>query len=163
MMAYEQYDVMPDVVTLAKALGCGVPVGAFAARGEAANALVPGDHGSTYGGNPLAAAAVNIVFELFKSEKVLENVSRVSNYLTRAFDNLVQKYDCIKERRGLGLMQGLKFDQSVGKIIQTAMEKGLITFSAGSDIIRFVPPLIIKEQHIDEMLDILEESIRENI
>lgn len=163
MMAYEQYGVLPDVVTLAKALGCGVPVGAFAARGKAAEALEPGDHGSTYGGNPFAAAAVNIVFELFESEKVLENVSRVSGYLVRAFDSLVEKYDCIKERRGLGLMQGLKFDRPVGKIIQTAMAKGLITFSAGSDIIRFVPPLIIKEQHIDEMLNILEESIRENI
>lgn len=159
MMAYEQYGVKPDVVTLAKALGCGVPVGAFAAKEEVAEALVPGDHGSTYGGNPFAAAAICKVFELFEKQQVLANVREVSAYLEEKLDALVQKYACIKERRGKGLMQGLAFDRPVKTIIAKAMEAGLITFSAGEQTIRFVPPLVITKEHVDEMIQILEPVI----
>ncbi len=156
MMAYEQYGIKPDVVTLAKALGCGVPVGAFAAKEEAAAALVPGDHGSTYGGNPFAAAAICKVFELFEKQQILANVCGVSAYLVEKLDALAEKYTCIKERRGKGLMQGLEFDRPVKGIIGKAMEHGLITFSAGEKIIRFVPPLVIGKEHVDEMIQILE-------
>ncbi|MDE7210978.1 MAG: aspartate aminotransferase family protein [Lachnospiraceae bacterium] len=159
MMAYEQYGVKPDVVTLAKALGCGVPVGAFAATQEAASALVPGDHGSTYGGNPFAAAAICKVFELFEKQNVLENVREVSAYLGEKLDVLVQKYACIKERRCKGLMQGLEFDRPVKGIIGEAMEAGLITFSAGERIIRFVPPLVMGKAQVDEMVRSLEPVI----
>ena len=161
MMAYEQYGVKPDVVTLAKALGCGVPVGAFAAREDVAAVLVPGDHGSTYGGNPFAAAAICKVFELFEKYQVLENVREVSVYLEEKLDALAKKYQCVKERRGKGLMQGLEFDRPVKEIIGKAMNAGLITFSAGEKIIRFVPPLVIKKEHIDEMIEILEPIIAE--
>ncbi|MDE7326383.1 MAG: aspartate aminotransferase family protein [Lachnospiraceae bacterium] len=161
MMAYEQYAIKPDVVTLAKALGCGVPVGAFAAKEEFALALVPGDHGSTYGGNPFAAEAICKVFELFGKQQVLENVRNVSVYLEKKLDVLAEKYACIKERRGRGLMQGLEFDRPVKGIIGKAMEAGLITFSAGENIIRFVPPLVIGKEHVDEMIGILEPVIAE--
>lgn len=159
MMAYEQYGIKPDVVTLAKALGCGVPVGAFAAKEDVAAALVPGDHGSTYGGNPFAAAAICKVFELFEKYQVLENVREVSAYLEEKLDMLTKKYQCVKERRGRGLMQGLEFDRPVKEIIRKSMNAGLITFSAGERIIRFVPPLVIKREHIDEMMEILESVI----
>ncbi len=161
MMAYEQYKIKPDVVTLAKALGCGVPVGAFVAKEEYAAALVPGDHGSTYGGNPFAAAAISKVFELFEKQQVLENVREVSAYLEKQLDVLEEKYACIKERRGRGMMQGLEFDRPVKEIIKKAMDAGLITFSAGERIIRFVPPLVIGKEHVDEMIKILEPVIAE--
>ncbi|MDE7061420.1 MAG: acetylornithine/succinylornithine family transaminase, partial [Lachnospiraceae bacterium] len=135
MMAYEQYGIKPDVVTLAKALGCGVPVGAFAAKEDVAAALVPGDHGSTYGGNPFAAAAICKVFELFEKYQVLENVREVSAYLEEKLDMLTKKYQCVKERRGRGLRQGLEFDRPVKEIIRKSMNAGLITFSAGERII----------------------------
>lgn len=163
MMAYEQYGIRPDVVTLAKALGCGVPVGAFAAREEVAAALVPGDHGSTYGGNPFAAAAVCKVFELFEKQQVLENVREVSAYLVERLDALAGKYACIRERRGKGLMQGLEFDRPVKEIITRAMDAGLIVFSAGERILRFVPPLVIEKAHVDEMTGILETVIAREI
>lgn len=159
MLAYEQYGVKPDIVTMAKALGCGVPVGAFVAKEEVAAAMVPGDHGTTYGGNPFAAAAVSKVFDLFESEKVLENVNEVSAYLVEKLDALATKSDIIKERRGLGLMQGLEFTVPVRDIIEKALAKGLIIISAGANIIRFVPPLVIRKEHVDEMISILEECI----
>ena len=161
MMAYEQYGIKPDIVTLAKALGCGVPVGAFAAKEEVANAMVPGDHGTTYGGNPFAAAAVSKVFDLFASEKVLENVKEVSAYLWEKLDALMAKYDCITDHRGLGLMQGLEFSVPVRDIVNRALEKNLIVISAGTNVIRFVPPLIIKKEHVDEMIAILDTCIQE--
>ena len=107
MFAYQQYGVKPDIVTVAKALGCGVPVGAFAAKDEVAKALVPGDHGTTYGGNPLACAAAVKVFELFDSLKVLDNVKEVGTYLASELDKIVAEYDIATERRGMGLIQGL--------------------------------------------------------
>lgn len=163
MMAYEQYGVKPDVVTLAKALGCGVPVGAFVAAEEAAAALVPGDHGSTYGGNPFAAAAICKVFELFEKQHILDNVRDVSAYLEEKLDALAGKFSCITDRRGKGLMQGLEFDRPVKEIISKAMGAGLITFSAGERIIRFVPPLVITKENVDEMIGILEPVIAEAV
>ena len=131
------------------------------AKEEYAAALVPGDHGSTYGGNPFAAAAILKVFELFEKQQVLENVREVSVYLEKQLDVLEEKYACIKERRGRGMMQGLEFDRPVKEIIKKAMDAGLITFSAGERIIRFVPPLVIGKEHVDEMIKILEPVIAE--
>lgn len=159
MFAYEQYGIKPDVMTSAKALGCGVPVGAFAATNTVAEAFEPGDHGTTYGGNPFVCAAINKVFEIYEKEQVLANVNEVGTYLVTELDKLVQKYDCIKERRGLGLMQGLEFTKPVKDIIENAMKHNLIVFSAGTNVIRFVPPLIITKQHVDEMITILKECI----
>lgn len=159
MLAYEQYGVKPDIVTLAKALGCGIPVGAFVAKEEVAAALVPGDHGSTYGGNPLAGAAICKVFELFEKQQVLANVKEVSGYLEKKLDELVAKYACVKERRGKGLMQGIELTCPAKDVVAAAMDAGLITFTAGANVIRFVPPLVIKKEHVDEMTAILEPVI----
>lgn len=162
MYAYEQYGVKPDILATAKALGCGVPVGAFAMTERVAlKSLTAGDHGSTYGGNPLACRAICSVFELMEEKKVLENVNRVSVYLERKLSSLVEKYDFISAQRGLGLMRGLVFDCPVNVILQKTLKKGLVLINAGSNILRFVPPLVITEQDVDDMLAILAEALDE--
>lgn len=161
MFAYEQFGVKPDIITSAKALGCGVPVGAFAATKEVADAFEPGDHGTTYGGNPFAMAAVCKVLELFEQDEILKHVQEVAPYLEQKLEELVLKYDFIQERRGLGLMQGLEFHQPVKELIPLLMSKGLILISAGANVLRFVPPLIIEKNHVDEMVALLEEGMKE--
>lgn len=161
MYAYEQYGVKPDIVTTAKALGCGVPVGAFAANEKVAKALVPGDHGTTYGGNPFVTTAINTVFDLYDELKITEHVKEVAPYLEKKLDELKEKYDFIIDRRGLGLMQGLEFSIPVGPIIQKALEKKLILINAGTNIIRFVPPLVITTENVDEMISILDSVLAE--
>lgn len=162
MFAYEQYGVKPDILTVAKALGCGVPVGAFLAREEVAKALVPGDHGTTYGGNPLACAAAVKVLELFKKQNVLDNVKKVSDYLEKKLDEIVAEYDFVVERRGLGLMQGLEINTDIKdlkKVIAACLDNGLILFTAGTNVIRFVPPLVISEADVDEMIAKLKKAL----
>lgn len=160
IFAYQDYEVEPDIMTTAKALGCGVPVGAFVLNEKTAqNSLVPGDHGTTYGGNPLACRAVSKVFDLFEEEKILEHVQKIAPYLEKKLDELVEKYDFLTERRGKGLMQGVVVSgRPVGEIINKAIENGLFVLSAGTDVLRFVPPLIITEADIDEMAEKLERS-----
>ena len=160
MFAFQSYGVMPDIMTCAKALGCGVPVGAFVLNEKTAgNSLAPGDHGTTYGGNPLACCAVSKVFDLFEEEKILVHVQEIAPYLEEKLDKLVEKYDFLTERRGKGLMQGLVVSgRPVGEIINKAIENGLFVLSAGSDVLRFVPPLIITKADIDEMVEKLEKS-----
>lgn len=160
MFACQGYGVMPDVMTCAKALGCGVPVGAFVLNEKTANAsLVPGDHGTTYGGNPFACAAVSKVFELFEKEKIVEHVRQITPYLEKKLDVLVDKYDFITARRGKGLMQGLVLEgKPVGEVVTKAIENGLLVISAGSNVLRLVPPLVITEADIDEMIEKLEKS-----
>ena len=158
MFAYEQYGVKPDILTVAKALGCGVPIGAFLATEEVAKALVPGDHGTTYGGNPLACAAATKVFELFEKQNILANVKEVSAYLEKKLEELVGEYDFIVERRGLGLMQGLELSISPKDVIAKALDNGLILFSAGTNVIRMVPPLVITKSDVDEMIEKLKKS-----
>ena len=160
MFAFQDYGVEPDVMTTAKALGCGVPVGAFVLnKMTAENSLVPGDHGTTYGGNPFACAAVSKVFDLFESEKITEHVKEVSAYLEKKLDALTEKYDFLTARRGKGLMQGLVVSgRPVGEIVTKAIENGLLVISAGSDVLRLVPPLVITEADVDEMIEKLEKS-----
>ncbi len=160
MYAWQKYGVKPDILVTAKALGCGVPVGAFLMTEQvAANSLTSGDHGTTYGGNPLAAAAINIVLDLFEENHILENVHSVAPYLEEKLDALAETYDFIETRRGAGLMQGLVFNRPVGDVISRALENGLILINAGTDIIRFVPPLIITKEDVDTMIEILERSL----
>ncbi len=160
MYAWQKYGVKPDIMTSAKALGCGVPVGAFLMTEEVGrNSLVAGDHGTTYGGNPLACAAVEKVLDLFERNHIIENVREVAPYLEARLEELKEKHSCIIERRGTGLMQGLKLDRPVNEIINKALEKGLILINAGADIIRFVPPLVIQKEHVDEMIAILDSCI----
>ena len=147
-------------MTCAKALGCGIPVGAFVLNEKtAAASLVPGDHGTTYGGNPLACAAVSKVFDLFEQEKIVEHVQELTPYLVEKLDGLVEKYDFLSQRRGMGFMQGLVVTgRPVGEIVKKALENGLVVLSAGSDVIRLVPPLVITRENIDEMMEKLEAS-----
>ena len=159
MFAYQQYEVKPDIVTVAKALGCGVPVGAFLATDEVAKALVPGDHGSTYGGNPLSCAAAVKVFELFDKLDVLNNVRVVGDYLKNELEKLVADYDIVEERRGLGLIQGLQLSINPKNVIAQALDNGLILFSAGTNVIRFVPPLVITKEDVDLMIIKLREAL----
>ena len=164
MFAWQQFGVKPDIMTCAKALGCGVPVGAFLMTEKVgANSLTAGDHGTTYGGNPLACAAVSKVLDLFEEETITDHLGQISGYLETKLDALKEQFSCITDRRGSGLMQGLVFDQAVAPIINRALEKGLILINAGTDIIRFVPSLIIQEEHVDEMIAILDECIRETV
>ncbi len=157
MFAYQEYGVQPDIVTCAKALGCGVPVGAFLLNEKtASHSLVPGDHGTTYGGNPLACAAANCVLDLFQQEKIVEHVQEITPYMEKTLDNLVNKYDFITCRRGKGLMQGLELNHVAAKdIVAKAIDKNLLLLTAGGNVIRFLPPLIIEKKHIDEMAEIL--------
>ena len=161
MFAWQKYGIKPDIMTTAKALGCGVPVGAFLMTEKVAqNSLVAGDHGTTYGGNPLAAAAINNVLDLFEENHIIENVNTVGEYLEKRLDELVEKYDFIETRRGYGLMQGLVFNCPVGPFIQKALDSGLVLINAGANIIRFIPPLIITKEHVDEMMTILESCLQ---
>ena len=160
MYAWQRFGVKPDIMTSAKALGCGVPVGAFMMTEKVAqHSLTAGDHGTTYGGNPLACTAVEKVLDLFEEDHIIEHVREVAPYLEQRLNELAEKYDCIQERRGVGLMQGLVFDHPVGDIINRALEKGLILINAGADIIRFVPPLVITRENVDEMIAILDTCI----
>ena len=160
MFAWQEYGVEPDIMTCAKALGCGIPVGAFVLNKKTAeHSLVPGDHGTTYGGNPLACAAVSAVFDIFEKEKIVDHVQQVSAYLEKRLDELVEKYDFLTVRRGKGLMQGLVVSgRPVGEIVQQALKNGLLVITAGSDVLRMVPPLVITEADVDEMIEKLEKS-----
>lgn len=160
MFAWQNYGIKPDIMTCAKALGCGVPVGAFVVTQKVADAsLKPGDHGTTYGGNPLVGAAVSKVFDIFEETKLVEHVKEVSVYLEEQLDKLVEEYDFVTARRGMGLMQGLELTIPVGEVSAKALENGLIVITAGSNVLRFVPPLVIEKEHVDEMIEKLKKAL----
>ncbi len=162
MYAWQCYGIRPDIMTSAKAVGCGIPVGAFMMTERVAqHSLTSGDHGTTYGGNPLACAAVSKVIDLFEEQDILSNVSETGAYLYEKLDALAAKYDCIKAHRGVGLMQGLECGGPVGEIINRAVEKGLLLINAGTTVIRFIPPLIASKQDVDDMAAILDECFSE--
>lgn len=160
MFAWQGYGVKPDVMTTAKALGNGTPVGAFLACGKAATAMVPGDHGTTYGGNPLVCAAANAVLDVFKEKNIVGHVKEVGAYLYEKLEELVAEYDCVIAHRGKGLIQGLEFNSAVGPVVTNALlEQHLVLISAGANIIRFVPPLVIEQADVDEMVVRLKAAI----
>ena len=162
MFSWQNYNVKPDIMTSAKALGCGVPVGAFLMTQKVADkSLAPGDHGTTYGGNPFVGAAVDKVLEMMEREQITDYVKKIAPYFEKKLDEIVEKYDFITARRGVGLMQGLVCEKPVGQIAAKALEEGLIIITAGSNVIRFVPPLIIEEKHVDEMIQKLEKVLSE--
>ena len=157
MFAWQQYGVKPDIMTSAKALGCGVPVGAFLMTEKVAEmSLKPGDHGTTYGGNPFVGAAADKVLEIMERDHITDHVKQITPYLEQKLDGLMEKYDFITARRGMGLIQGLVSEKPLGQIAARAIEEGLLIITAGSDVIRFVPPLIIEEKHVDEMVEKLD-------
>lgn len=154
MFAWQQYGVKPDVMTVAKALGNGVPIGAFLASGEAALAMVPGDHGTTYGGNPMVTAAAAKVLELFETRNLVDHVKEVGGYLWTKLEELVEKYEIITDHRGIGLMQGLELSAAAAPVVKEALlAQKLVLISAGSNIIRFVPPLVIEKSDVDDMAE----------
>ena len=158
MYAFMQYDVYPDILTSAKALGNGVPVGAFLVNKKVASAsLVAGDHGTTYGGNPFAAAAVCEVLRQYEKLDIVSHVKALTPYLESRLDELVNKYDCITSRRGMGFMQGLELGIAPSEVINAGIEKGILTLSAGSNVLRLLPPLIITDKDIDNMYNILDD------
>ena len=162
MYAWQQYGVKPDIMTTAKALGCGLPVGAFLMTEKVAqNSLVAGDHGTTYGGNPLACAAINAVLDEYERLDVTGHVKETAPYLEEKMDELTAKHSMCTLRRGRGFMQGIVFDRPVAPVIARAMDKGLIMINAGANILRFLPPLVIEKEHIDEMYGILDEVMTE--
>ena len=159
MFCYQSYDILPDVVCVAKALGNGLPIGAFLCREECA-ALVPGDHGSTYGGNPLVCAAANAVMDQFEELNLTAHVKEVGAYLYEQLEQLTAEFDCIKDHRGIGLMQGIELTIPVGDVIKKAQKEGLIIISASGNVIRFVPPLVIEKKHVDEMIAKLKKCLQ---
>ena len=161
LFAWQEYGVKPNIMTCAKALGCGVPVGAFVLDEKTAlGSLVPGDHGTTYGGNPFVCAAVSKVLDIFEQDAIVDHVKEVGAYLEGKLDALVDKYDCIAARRGKGLIQGLVIQgRPVGEVVLKSMDEGLIVITAGSDVLRLVPPLVITKDHVDEMVTKLERAL----
>ena len=156
--AWQAYGVKPDIMTCAKALGCGVPVGAFVLGKKAAkSSLVPGDHGTTYGGNPFVCAAVSKVFDILEKDEILKHVQEHILFLEDALDRLAANHDCVLERRGMGFMQGLvlKKEYPVGEVVKKALDEGLLVISAGENVLRIVPPLIIRKEDILKMEEIL--------
>lgn len=160
MFAWQGFGVKPDILTMAKAIGNGIPVGAFAMTEEVAKySLKPGDHGATYGGNPLACTAMKKVIEIFEKEDIIGHVNKVAPYLTKRLDELVQEVGCVAERKGKGLMQGIVLTKPVAEVNSRAIEEGLLVIQAHGNVLRFVPPLIVEEKHIDEMIDKLRRAL----
>lgn len=159
IMTYFQFDIMPDIVCLAKGIGCGVPVGAFVANEKYAKAMEPGDHGSTYGGNPLVCAAVSAVFDIIEQDRLLDNVQAMAAYLEEQLDQIVADYDCVLSHRGIGLMQGLVLNQSVKSVVADMFDQGVIVITAGADVIRMLPPFIITKDDVDTMIKALRNAL----
>lgn len=158
MFAYQMYNIKPDILLSAKALGCGIPVGAFICNDKAAS-MTYGDHGTTYGGNPLVCAAVSTVHDIYKEEKILDHVNEVGKYLWDRLEELKNKYDCIKDHRGVGLIQGLQFKDSSVEVVKACLDNGLVVIGAGNNTVRFVPPLIINNAVVDAMIERMEKAL----
>lgn len=160
MFAWQDYGVKPDLMCMAKAIGNGVPVGAFAMTEKVAEySLKPGDHGTTYGGNPFACTAVSKVLDIFEEERIVEHVKEITPYLEEKLDALVENFETVIKRRGKGLMQGLVLERPVGEVIKKAQSEGLIVISAGGNVLRLVPPLVIEKEHVDEMFEKLKRAL----
>ena len=156
MFAFEHYGIRPDIMTMAKGIGSGITVGCFAAPKKVADCMVPGDHGTTFGGNPLSMAAVNATIDQFKKQNLVEHAAEMGEYLGQKLEELVKKHDICASTRGLGLMRGLELNEPVKDYVNKALDAGLILMAAGERVIRFVPPLVIEKSDIDEMFDILD-------
>lgn len=158
MFAFQNYGVMPDILLCAKALGCGVPIGAFVCNDKAAS-MTYGDHGTTYGGNPFVCTAVSEVFDIYREENILDNVKDVGSHLWDRLEELKLRFGCIVDHRGLGLMQGLEFSFPPADLVARCLNAGLVLISAGNNTVRFVPPLVIDKNDVDDMAAILNRQI----
>ena len=162
MFAWQKFGVKPDIMACAKALGCGIPVGAFLmTEAVSESSLKPGDHGTTYGGNPFAGAAVSKVLDIFAEQDIVEHVRKISAHLEESLEKLKEEYTFVAARRGVGLMQGLELAIPVSEVSTKALEEGLILITAGGNVLRFVPPLVIEKEHVDEMTEKLRKVFAE--
>ncbi|NLC47287.1 MAG: aspartate aminotransferase family protein [Firmicutes bacterium] len=157
MFACQHYGVKPDILTLAKALGSGVPIGAMLAGSKVAGSFAPGDHASTYGGNPLATAAALTAFEVI-SEGLVQQAARVGEYFKKQLNSLKEKWPTVQEVRGLGLLLGVELSVPAAPFVAAARERGLLILTAGEKVLRFLPPLTITEHEVDKAMAILEEA-----
>ena len=158
--AWQQMGVKPDIMTMAKAIGNGIPVGAFAMTEKVAqHSLKPGDHGTTYGGNPLACMAVKTVIDIFEKEDLIGHVNEIAPYLTEKLEEVVSEFDCAVKVKGKGLIQGLQITKPTGEVTKKALEEGLLIISAGQNVLRVIPPLIVEKEHIDEMIEKLKKAL----
>ena len=132
-----------------------MPVGAFVCGEKCMDTLVPGDHGTTYGGNPLVTSVVSKVFDIYEEDLVVEHAKVMGDYLTEELEKIAFEFNSVVKRKGMGLMQGLELRVPVGDIVNEALENGLVVISAGGNVLRMLPPLIISKENIDLMLDIL--------
>ncbi len=160
MYGYMHYNIEPDIFTLAKALGGGFPIGAVCAKNFIAGAFEPGDHGSTFGGNPLACAAGLAVFSAFKDEHIVEESARMGQYLTGRLNGLKSRYGCITEVRGMGLMIGIQFNKEMAVEVKDRLfKRKILVGSVKTSIIRLLPPLVVKSHHIDVLITNLDEIL----
>lgn len=160
MFAWQSYGVKPDLMAMAKAIGSGVPVGAFAMTEKVAGySLEPGDHGTTYGGNPLACAAVAKTLEIFEKEELVAHGQEIGRYLRQQLELLQKECDGIEELRGTGMIQGIKVKKPAGEVSSAALKEGLILISAKGNVMRIVPPMIIEKTHVDEFIEKLKKIL----
>ena len=160
---YQNFGILPDIITLAKTLGGGFPIGALIAKNKIADLMGPGTHASTFGGSPLACSAALAVIETIEKEHLLENVKRMGEYLRKKLEDLKKKYSFIKEIRGLGLMFGLELKISGQGIVEKALKNGLLINCTQEKILRIMPPLTVSKKEIDTAIAILDKSIRNEI
>ncbi len=161
LFAYEQEGIIPDIITMAKAMGNGFPLGATLAGEKVAAAFEPGSHASTFGGNPLGMAAARVTLEILLSEGIIQECRNKGSYLMARMQELQTRHKLIKEVRGRGLLVGVELNREAAVIIARAMKRGLLIASAGPNVLRFVPPLIATKQDIDQATAILDEVFKE--
>lgn len=161
LFAWQEYGVKPDIMTTAKAIGCGVPVGAFLMTEKVGKAsLTAGDHGTTYGGNPLGGTAITEVLRQFEVRDIPGHAKEVGAYLYEKLEEIKNEYDVVTDHRGKGLMQGLELNTEVAPVINAALDAGLVLINAGTKIIRFLPPLVIEKEDVDTMITVLKEAMK---
>ena len=160
LFAFENFDIQPDVITLAKALGGGVPIGAMLCNAKA-DVFVPADHASTFGGNPLAATAAQVVLDELLTNNLLAHVKEMGTYLESELHKLKEAFSVITDVRGMGLMQGIALNIAPKDVVNKCIEKGMLVVGAGENVVRFVPPLVISKEQIDECISILKEALKE--
>ncbi len=161
LFAYQYFDVVPDIMCTAKGIAGGIPCGVMMAKARVAESFKPGDHASTFGGNPLATAAGNVVVDTLLNGGVLENVKKMGAYLTECLEKVKEKYSFVTDARGVGLMQGIELDRPVGDIVGKCIKSGLLLVNAGKNVIRFVPSLIVSKEDIDKAMEILDMVLSE--
>ena len=159
--AFQQYGIEPDVMTLAKALGGGLPIGAFVVKDEFTGYLPPGTHASTFGGSPIVCAASLAVFRVMEEEKILDNVGKMGDYLREELMGLKTEFSVINEVRGIGLMRGMELDQDCKPVVDRCLDQGLIINCTAGNVLRVMPACNIKKEEIDHAIEIIRTTLRE--